>query len=44
MKPATACRKANYSRDTVNIKGDSISRDNRNVMDINSSRVARIRQ
>ncbi len=29
--------KANYSRDTVNIRQDSSSRDNRNIMDVNSS-------
>jgi hypothetical protein len=35
VKPATACRKANYSRDTNYIRNDS----NR---DVNSSRTARI--
>ncbi len=34
----------NYSREPVNIRNDSSSRDNRNIMDVNSSRTARIRQ
>jgi hypothetical protein len=42
VKPTTACREANYSRDTVNIRDDSSSRDNRNIMDVNSSRTATI--
>jgi hypothetical protein len=29
VKPAAACRGANYSRGTVNIRDDSSSRDNR---------------
>ncbi len=33
----TACRKGNYSRDTVNIRHDSSNRDNRNIMDVSSS-------
>ena len=41
LKLAIACRKANYSRDTVKIKDDSSSRDNRNIMDVISSRTAR---
>jgi hypothetical protein len=42
VKPATACRETNYSRDTINIRDDS-SRDNRHIMDINRSRTARTR-
>jgi hypothetical protein len=44
VKPATAWKGTNYSSDTVNIKDDSSSKDNRNIMDVNSSRTARIRQ
>jgi hypothetical protein len=44
VKPATACREANYSRDTVNIRDDGSSRDIRNIMDVNSSRSNGIRQ
>jgi hypothetical protein len=35
VKPATACREANYSSDTVNIRDDSSSRENRCI--VNSS-------
>jgi hypothetical protein len=41
VRLATAFREANYSRDTVKIRDDSISRDNRNIMDVISSRTAR---
>ncbi len=50
VKPATASREASYgreasySRDTINIRTDSSSRDNRDIMDVNSSTAARIRQ
>jgi hypothetical protein len=44
VKPATACREANYSRDTIDIREDSRSRDNRHIMNVNSRRTARIRQ
>ncbi len=44
VKPVTACRAANYSRDTINTRDDSSSRDNRNITDINSNRTARNRQ
>jgi hypothetical protein len=37
VKPATACREANYSRDTVKIRDDSNSRNNKTIMDVNSS-------
>jgi hypothetical protein len=40
VKPATACREANYSRDTINIRDDSSSGDNSNIMDANSSKAA----
>ncbi len=43
VQPATACRKADYSRDTINIRDNSSRRDKRNIVDINSSKVARIR-
>jgi hypothetical protein len=38
VKLARACRKANYSRDTVKIKDDSSSRGSRNIMDVISNR------
>jgi hypothetical protein len=38
VKPPAACREANYGRDTVKIRDDSSSRDNRNIMDVISSR------
>ncbi len=38
VKPPAACREANYSRDTLKIRVDSSSRDNRNIMDVISSR------
>jgi hypothetical protein len=41
LKPATACREANYNRDTVKIRDDSSRRDNRKVMDVIRSRTAR---
>jgi hypothetical protein len=41
VKLATACRKTNYSRDTVKIKDDSSSRDSRNIMDVISNRTSR---
>jgi hypothetical protein len=41
VKLATACRQANYSRDTVKIKDDSSSRDSRNIMDVISNRTSR---
>jgi hypothetical protein len=44
LKPATACREANYSRDNVKIKDDTIIRDNRNIKDAISSRTTRTRQ
>jgi hypothetical protein len=34
VRPATAFREANYSRDTVKIRDDSICKDNRNIMDV----------
>jgi hypothetical protein len=43
-KPAAACREANYSRDTIIIRDDSSSRDSMNIIDVNSSKTARIRQ
>jgi hypothetical protein len=36
-----ACREANYSKDTVKIRDDSSSTDNRNIMDVISSRTTR---
>jgi hypothetical protein len=41
VKPTTACRgrETNYRRDT---RDDSSSRDNRNIMDVNSSRTASV--
>jgi hypothetical protein len=33
----TACREANYSSETINIRDDSSSRDNRNIMDVNNN-------
>jgi hypothetical protein len=44
VKPATACREANYSRDTINIREDSRSRDSKHIMNVNSRRTTRIRQ
>jgi hypothetical protein len=41
VRPATAFREVNYSRDTVKIRDDSISRDNRNIMDGFRSRTAK---
>jgi hypothetical protein len=39
----TACREANYSRDTIiDMRDDSSSIDNRNIVDLNSRRTARI--
>jgi hypothetical protein len=38
VKPATACRVVNFSRGTINIRDDSSSGDNRNIMDVNSSK------
>jgi hypothetical protein len=38
VNPPAACREANYSRDTVQIRDDSSRRDNRNIMDVISSR------
>jgi len=43
-KQATACREANYSRDIIKIRDDRNSRGNRNIMDISSSRNAKIRK
>jgi hypothetical protein len=44
-KPATACSEANYSRDTINIRSEACSsRENRHIMDVNSSKATRIRQ
>ncbi len=40
VKPAIACREVNYSRDTGKIRDDSSSMDNRNIMDVISSRTA----
>jgi hypothetical protein len=34
----TARREANYSSETINIRDDSSSRDNRNIMDVNSNK------
>ncbi len=42
VKSATACREANYSRDTIIMRADSSSIDNRNIVDLNSNRTARI--
>jgi hypothetical protein len=39
VKPV--CREANYSRDIVKIREDSIREDNRNIMNVISSRTAR---
>jgi hypothetical protein len=36
-----ACREANYMRETVKIRDDSSRRDNRNIMDVISSRTAK---
>jgi hypothetical protein len=44
VKPATACSEANYSKVIINIRDDNSSRDNRNIMDVDSRRTARIRQ
>jgi hypothetical protein len=44
VKPATACREISYRRDTINIRDDSSSRGSSNIMDVNSSNAARIRQ
>jgi hypothetical protein len=44
VEPASACREASYSRDTINIRDESSSRDNRHIMDVGISRTARIRQ
>jgi hypothetical protein len=41
VKPAIACREVKYSRDTVKIRDDSSSMDNRNIMDVISSRTSR---
>jgi hypothetical protein len=38
VKRATACKEINYSRDTINIRDDSSSRVNSNIMDANSSK------
>jgi hypothetical protein len=40
VKVTTAHREANYSRDTVKIRDDSRSTDERNIMDDSSSRIA----
>jgi hypothetical protein len=37
----TACREANYNRDTIKIRDDNRSRDNRNIMYVISIRTAR---
>jgi hypothetical protein len=38
VKPATACRKVNYSREITNIRdGSTACRDNMNIMDVNSA-------
>ncbi len=37
---ATAWRKASYSWNSINSRNDSSSKDNRNIMDINSSKTA----
>jgi hypothetical protein len=44
VKPVTACREANYSRDSITIRDDSSSMDSisRNIVDVNRSRTARI--
>jgi hypothetical protein len=36
VKPATVCREANYSMDTINMKDDLSSTDNRHIMGVNS--------
>jgi hypothetical protein len=41
---ATAGREANYSRDNVNMRDYCSRRDNRNIMDVNSSKTGRTRQ
>ncbi len=41
VKPAIACREVNYSRDTVKIRDDSSSRDNRNIMGVICNRTSR---
>jgi hypothetical protein len=41
VKLTTAHREANYNRDTVKIRDDRSSRDNRNIMDDSSIRIAK---
>jgi len=41
VKLATGCREANYCRDMVKIRNDSSIRDNRNIMNVIYSRIAR---
>ncbi len=36
------CKEANYSRDTINIWYYTSSRENRNIMDVNTSKTSRI--
>jgi hypothetical protein len=42
VKPETACREANYSKDTINTRVESSSRGNMHIMDVNSSSTVRI--
>jgi hypothetical protein len=44
VKPATACRETNYSRDTINIREDSKSRNNLHIMKVSRRRTVRTRQ
>ncbi len=38
---ASKSRGINYSRDTINIRDASSSKNNRNIIDVNSSRIVR---